>query len=1700
MRIYLVFCFLLNICLVFGQHHEGHLHSKEASTSSEVIRKLRYQGPSVKSSFVENKGQWPSDVLFRASFRGGNLWVQKKKLVFHLQDFSELHASHMNFKDSKDQIITKNHVVHINFDHAISYSHISKGTPYEDYQNYFIGNDTSKWVAGVQSFSDITIHGIYKGVDLRLIQEDEQLKYEYRISPGTDPSVVQLSIAGAKKIELDELKRLNISTPLGTIIEEKPYVYQLNKGLKKEVKSDFLVQNEKVSFQLGNYDKSKELIIDPVLIFATYNGSKADNFGMTATYGHDGSAYTGGTVFGIGYPIPDSSAFDITTNFTTIENSNTASDVFISKYSKDGKKMLWTSFLGGGNPSAGAETIHSLICDSLNNIYAFGVTSSPDFPITSNAFQQQHNGGSDFNVVFNGALFGSRGTDVFVSKLSANGHQLLGSTYVGGKQNDGVNYNISSGSYGAVAAYDSLTSNYGDQFRGEIMIDSLNNVIVATSTRSSDFPIINGVNSSLIGEQDGVIFKLKNDFSSLLFSTYIGGTKNDALYSVKLDSSYNIVFCGGTTSLDLPTTANVFQPTYGGGKADGFVGKLSNSGNVIQHLTYMGLNDYDQTFMLEINQDDEVYLVGHSLGGNFPILNANYSVPKSTQFIAHLDKNLSNLLQSTVYGNGNPNQVNISPSAFLVDICGNVYVSGWGANILQTQPLSNMPVTPDAFLKNSPNGFDCHLFVLDRGFDEVKYATYMGGNQSDEHVDGGTSRFDKNGVVYQSVCAGCWGRSDFPFPPDMDVWSKQNLSTKCNNLVFKFDFQLVPTAKINVIEDTTCAPARIVYKNQSVSFDKFYWKFSDTEIDSTSMEITKKYLAGGDYTTTLFVKSDICKLTDQVIYKLRIVDSVSLEPFPALEYCDSKSIKFTPNSFGTAKRFHWSTSGFFLDSINPIDSTLRTLVTPPFNYYLKASNGLCEKIDTLIITKLSDSLSLFSDSIFCSKSALIVGSLSQKRPEFTFNWTPSNQIIQQKTFDSVVVNSTYKGMFYLTASAPNGCLFNDSISIRKIDSLVLSTPKLIEVCTPSTIGLKSSSSVYKSLFTWSNHSDYKDTLQSGFDSIYPPFNLTKDSIFYVSAQRGDCKDQDTIRITLLKNRLKLFKDTLLCTPQLIPLSTTFKSDLSHFEYEWLPKDSIVAQLDSMHVNVFPKTSQYFTLSVKNATCQLKDSVFIDLSKVVGVEKLSSLEYCAPIQITLNPKTKGEIANFIWASDSSFQVVIQEGINSKLDYKVLKDKMLYYKVMNASCEKIDSVFVRILSSKYDLLGDTSICKSSQDTLQFKFGKSATQNFNFEWKPSSLITPVNDSVVVVRTDKSQYFYVTVKGADNCVISDSIFVNVVPNVQLTPVGLVEICQPDKFKVTLNSLGTANQYLWYKDRGKKELIASSSDSIIELFSPINTKFYYSASNGDCLFEDSLQLNIIQNSMKISGNTSLCYKSLDTLKATVESYKQFYSFDWYPKASIREIISDTTVLIYPKKEEYIYAIGTGVGNQFVPCTLKDSIKITLKQNNLIDFKITASKIKVIKGGEVTLSVPPELGTYVWSPSDQLTIISNHLVKTKILEPSVFSVVLQNEGCTVYDTITINLADLQCDFPFVFVPNAFTPNHDNENDVLYVRGGIVKEILFRIYNRWGEKVFESTSLDNGWDGTFKGELLPPDVYDYYLLVECVGGLKNQLQGNVTLIR
>ena len=1069
-------------------------------------------------SFIENKGQWEKDILFKSSFKGGNLWVQRKKLMFHLKDYQHLRRNH-GIQDKCDTCKNREHVVHLNFEGCNQITQFSSTNPSKEYYNYFIGNDQTKWASDVHAYTEASLHELYTGVDLKLIQSDEELKYEFHILPNADPKQIKISIAGANHISIDAYGQLQINTPIGNIIEKKPFVYQLINGNKNEIRSAFEVINNHVQFKLGNYDTSLPLIIDPILVFATYSGSVTDNFGMTATYGQDGTAYSGGTIFGNAYPTPDNGAYDITSNFTVQNGNQLSSDVFISKYSADGTTMLWTNFIGGGTHFKGAETVHSLICDTNNNLYAFGATSSQNFPVTNGCFQSNHKGGSHFNATYNGAYFRETGIDIFVLKLSENGHNLIHSTYVGGNGNDGINANLLgiNTDYSSPSAYDSLTSNYGDQFRGEIMLDSLNNVIIATSTRSSDFPLKNAFQPQLNGQQDGVIFKLKNDFSDLVFSTYLGGKNNDALYSVKLDSSYNIVFCGGTSSLDIAVTNNAYQPTYGGGKADGIIGKLNPDGASIKHLTYLGLDNFDQTFIVEVDEKDRVYVIGHSLGGKFPIINATYSNPNSCQFIAQLDSSLSTIDKSTVYGSGNPAMTDISPSAMMVDLCRNIYISGWGANILQTtNKLSNMPISSDAYQKTPPNGFDFHLFSLDREFSRINYGSYMGGSKADEHVDGGTSRFDKNGVIYQSICGGCGGNSDFP--TSKDAHSQLNLSYNCNNIVLKFDFQIQAIPSIQLYTDSACIDKDITFKNTSTAYDFYYWSFGNGEPkDSTHLTITRKYTTPGTYPIKLTIKNSVCNMYEYAETSVTILENkIQLAPIPDFNKCQPDSALFKGSALGTANKYVWSTNPAFSDTINKntSDSTLHYYASQSGKLYFQAYDRFCDRIDTININIYNTKLKIKADSITCINDIDTLSAFFANSYEnFTFDWTPKlpNQAVHLP--DSLIVTSISDQYYFLKALGNNGCVLKDSIYIT--------------VKSPTYTNLQANASEHKILkgntveltatpsnlhYQWTPIESISDPNEQNTQA-----KPTKTTIYTVTANDGVCVSSDTTTVIVIED-------------------------------------------------------------------------------------------------------------------------------------------------------------------------------------------------------------------------------------------------------------------------------------------------------------------------------------------------------------------------------------------------------------------------------------------------------------------------------------------------------------------------------------------------------------------------------------------------------
>lgn len=1101
-RILLTFCALMFVKLTISQEI-SHNHS-------------------IHHSFIENKGQWHQEVLFKSKFEGGNLWVQQNKFVFHIQDFSATQGLHANFDEGKELLENKQTVVHLNFVGSQDVSQIEKAHPTSNYYNYFLGKDESKWATEVRGYSEAILKQLYNGIDLKLIEHESQLKYEFIVQPNIDPKAIILEYVGQESLSINESGDLIVKSLLGEIIEENPYAYQIVNGNVREVKCDFKLDGNRVSFELGTYDPYATLIIDPVLIFATYAGSVTDNFGMTATYGYDGTAFSGGTIYGNSYPTPDNNAYDISSNFTVVNNGLAfgpgygVTDVFISHYSSDGTNMLWTSFIGGGDDAQGTETVHSLICDASNNIYFFGATSSLDFPIQG-GYQNTHAGGTDAaNFYQNGVYYKTAGTDLYVAKISANGQNLMGSTYMGGSLNDGVNYknnmpiNGQNGIYYLASHYDSLTSNYGDQFRGEIMLDQAGNCLVASCTKSTDFPVQNAFQPANAGLQDGVVFMLNSNLSTLVWSSYYGGSNNDACYSIKVDSSQNILFAGGTSSNNLSNIGG-WQNAYNGGTADGFVVKLNSAGTAITNGSYLGTANYDQSYFVEIDRDDNVFLVGQSFGGAFPINNAVFINPGSSQFVIKLDPTLSTNLNSTVFGNGNPT-INISPSAFLVDICGNIYISGWGANLLQNvDVLNGMPVTGDALYGTPPNGYDFYLLVIERELNGILYGTYLGEpNTIREHVDGGTSRFDKDGVVYQSVCGGCGGGLTGAVTTP-GAWSQTDLSPNCNNLIFKFDFELIPNAEFNIDDNLGCASFEVTFDNFSTDSDSYVWDFGNGDTTSIIFNPTIIYDTAGVYQVYLYVTDSICLLTDTAEITIIVTDSLEISTTVDQELCVPTAIDLTAFTNGTANQFIWSSNINFTDTLNVdiLDSVFNVTPAGPMTYYVEASNAGCSIIDSVVVDFIGSSLILSAnDSICAGEQTLITATNMNPAITFTYVWEPDSIIVNPSITNTIIVEPYTTQYVYVTASSNTGCVVEDSIMITVgyiPNGLIEATASEYTVPSGTTVTLYGNPSGYT--YEWTPSVGVVNVNAQNTQAT-----VDETTIYTLTASDGICEKSDTVEV------------------------------------------------------------------------------------------------------------------------------------------------------------------------------------------------------------------------------------------------------------------------------------------------------------------------------------------------------------------------------------------------------------------------------------------------------------------------------------------------------------------------------------------------------------------------------------------------------------
>ncbi len=806
--------------------------------------------------FIENKGQWQNELQYVGAIKNGKFGFTKNGYIVNKYEAINNNGEHLHLTEAQQKGL-KGQAWKVQFINSNNNVKIIPKKQTEYLSNFYIGNDISKWGEGCKSFTQIQYQNIYNNIDANYYTSNGTLKYDIIVNAGGNINDIDLLYNGVNKLAKNKKGNLVIETSIGNFEEMAPYTYQLINGLKKQIACSYNVSGNRLTFNIADYDKSQPLIIDPTIIFSTHSGSTADNWGMTATYGPGETFFGGGWVEGNGF----------NTGPGPINGSNAgAQDILIMKLSAAGNNRLFVTYIGG----SAKEQPQSLISDAAGNLFVYGRTNSTNFPTN----QKYGVGG---------------GYDIVVAKLNVNG-TLNRAITIGGSSNEACNITDYDGQMRS-----SLQFNYGDDGRGEINLDASGNVLVSSCTQSNNFFTTTGVVQPSFGGglQDAVFMKFNATLTTPTFSTYFGGTGNDAGYVVtESKGDGNIYFAGGTESSNLiGTSAGVLQPAYGG-SVDGYITAINAAGSSIIRTTYLGTSAHDQIYGLQFDKNNFPYVMGISLG-SMPVINAAYSNAGSHQFIAKLKKDLSGYEYATKFGT-NSAQINISPVAFLVDNCENVYVSGWGGTLVPAFTNAGtigMPVTADAFDGNS-DGRDFYYFVLERDATSQLFGSFFGGTQTSlgEHVDGGTSRFDPKGIIYQAACASCGavaGAQSYPI-----IGGIGNGSGNCNLGMTKIRFNYNGVvADLKVTDTSGCAPLAVTFTDDfqnAVSYEYSYGDGSPT-VATTAPTTSHTYAVPGIYTMRIIaINLASCNQRDtaykviKVRYPAPILDFSAIKQPPCL--------------------------------------------------------------------------------------------------------------------------------------------------------------------------------------------------------------------------------------------------------------------------------------------------------------------------------------------------------------------------------------------------------------------------------------------------------------------------------------------------------------------------------------------------------------------------------------------------------------------------------------------------------------------------------------------------------------------------------------------------------------------------------------------------------------------------------------------------
>lgn len=541
--------------------------------------------------------------------------------------------------------------------------------------NYFLGKDPRTWRTGIPRYARVEYHDVYRGIDVAYHSRNGELEYDFLVKAGADPGAIALDVEGAERISLNPAGDLVLDFPNEQIVQPRPVIYQGEGEHRREIPGGFVLDgSRRVRFWLGPYDQRQLLTIDPVLVYSTYLGGTADDFGCGIAFDDAGNIYLTGWTDSVGFPMLVGN--DGPTGFSTLLAGET--DAFVVKLNPSGTELLYSTFVGG----VGQEfEIVGLAVDVAGSAYITGSTTSSDYPTTAGAFQTTHGGGT---------------VDAVVTKLSPSGSALEYSTFLGG------------------------TGLEGGQI---IALDAARNAYVTGFTGSQNFPVTAGAFQQLYaGGAEAFVTKLSADGASLMYSTYLGGQADEMTTAgLALDSLGSAYVMGTTASANFPITPGAFQTTLSG-PSDAFVVKLTPSGHALEYSTFLGGTDQEEGRSVAVGNGGEAHVIGITMSADFPTTPGAFQTTapgNGDVFVTKLTALGTGLVYSSYLGGGG---LDIS-RGFGLDGAGGVYVTG-------ATRSPNFPTTPDAIQTQHAGGEDAFVTKVN-STGALVYSTLLGGVGND---------------------------------------------------------------------------------------------------------------------------------------------------------------------------------------------------------------------------------------------------------------------------------------------------------------------------------------------------------------------------------------------------------------------------------------------------------------------------------------------------------------------------------------------------------------------------------------------------------------------------------------------------------------------------------------------------------------------------------------------------------------------------------------------------------------------------------------------------------------------------------------------------------------------------------------------------------------------------------------------------------